>query len=270
MLTKDLNPFIVAISATRRAQMTNSVTVSIVSHNHGNQVSRLVDQVLADPLVNRLVLTLNIPELLKLPQSHRLTIVENERPKGFGANHNSAFMYCNTPLFCVLNPDIELREDSFAELAQTLCEHQAGVAGPKVLAADGRQEDSWRAFPTPQKLLLKAFGRDKTIMRLEESAESLFPDWVAGMCMLFRSDSFRQVGGFDERFFLYYEDVDICVRLWNAKEKIVAAPRSVVEHNAQRASHRNLTHMRWHLISMARYLLLYSYRLSKNRGNRIH
>jgi len=247
--------------------MTNSVTVSIVSHGHGNQVSRLVEQVLADPLVKRLVLTLNIPELLRLPQSHRLTIVENERPKGFGANHNTAFASCDTPLFCVLNPDIVLREDSFAELARALHEHQAGVAGPKVLAIDGKQEDSWRAFPTLFTLLLKALGKDKTIMKLQENAESLLPDWVAGMCMLFRSDSFRQVGGFDERLFLYYEDVDICARLWKANEKIVAAPRSVVQHNAQRASRRNLTHMRWHITSMVRYLLRYSQRLPKTGRN---
>jgi len=245
--------------------MIDLLTVSVVSHNHGPQVCRLVDQILSDTLVKRLVLTLNIHEELALPESNRLMVVRNGKSRGFGANHNAAFTHCDTPIFCVLNPDVGLREDSFAELAQTLCEHQAGVAGPKVLAVSGNQEDSWRAFPTLSTLILKALGEDKTIMKLEESAESLFPDWVAGMCMLFSSDSFRKVGGFDERLFLYYEDVDICARLWNANEKVVAAPKSIVVHEAQRASHRNITHMRWHLTSMARYLLRYSFRMPTTR-----
>lgn len=243
--------------------MPHSITVSIVSHGHGEQVSQLVNQALSDPLVWQVILTLNTPETLALPDSDRLVIVHNAHPKGFGANHNAAFEQCKTSLFCVLNPDIILRKDSLAQLEQALSSDQAAVAGPLVLAADGSQEDSWRVFPTLFTLLLKALGKDTTIIRSEADHSRITPEWVAGMCMLFQTDSFRRVNGFDERFFLYYEDVDICARLWNANETVIAAPKSIVVHNAQRASHRNLTHMRWHLASMGRYLLRYSLNMPK-------
>lgn len=243
--------------------MPRSITVSIVSHGHGEQVSQLVNQVLSDPLVGHVILTFNRPETLALPDSDRLVIVRNAHPKGFGANHNAAFKQCKTSLFCVLNPDIVLREDSLAQLKQALSSDQAAVAGPMVLATDGSQEDSWRVFPTLFTLLLKALGKDTTAIRRAADHAWIAPDWVAGMCMLFQADSFRRVHGFDERFFLYYEDVDICARLWNANETVIAAPKSIVVHDAQRASHHNLTHMRWHLASMGRYLLRYSLNMPK-------
>jgi GT2 family glycosyltransferase len=76
------------------------------------------------------------------------------------------------------------------------------------------------------------------------------------MFMLFSAAAFRRVGGFDERYFLYYEDVDICDRLQRMNFSVMACPRSRVIHNAQRASHRNWRHLRWHLGSMWRYLVL--------------
>ena len=82
---------------------------------------------------------------------------------------------------------------------------------------------------------------------------SFHPEWVAGMFMLFRSQDFARLGGFDEAFFLYYEDVDICVRAWKQGMKIVACPQVSVVHDARRDSHRSARHIRWHLASMVRY-----------------
>ena len=75
--------------------------------------------------------------------------------------------------------------------------------------------------------------------------------------MLFRSSDFAAIEGFDERYFLYYEDVDICARLHKANKTIVADLNATAIHHAQRASRKNLRHMRWHLTSMIRYLWLH-------------
>ena len=248
---------------TTQADLTPSITVSIVSHGHGQQVEQLVGQVLRDPLVARLVLTLNVSEDLSLPNDPRLVRIDNAEPKGFGRNHNAAFEHCDTPYYCVLNPDIVLREDSFADLLSCLTRSQAAVAGPLVLSAVGDQEDSWRKFPTVFSLCLKAMGNDTTIIKQSDPDALLFPDWIAGMCMLFETDSYRAVNGFDERLFLYYEDVDICARLWKSNRAVVASPNAKVIHNAQRASRREWEHMRWHLCSMAKYLARYSFRMPK-------
>jgi GT2 family glycosyltransferase len=87
------------------------------------------------------------------------------------------------------------------------------------------------------------------------------PDWAAGMFLLFRSHDFRLLNGFDERFYLYYEDVDICTRAWNAGMIIVACPFVSVVHKARRESHRNLMFLSWHLKSMARYFWKHWWRL---------
>ena len=247
------------------------ITVSIVSHGHGQQVQTLVKQVLADPLVARLVLTLNIPETLSLPDDDRLLLIQNSVPKGFGANHNRAYQHCETAYYCVLNPDIVLYDDTFATLLSTLTQEQAGVTGPLVLSPFGQQEDSWREFPTLWSLFLKAMGRDTTIIdrvgsEVGSGSESaVYPGWVAGMCMLFDARHYAAVGGFDERFFLYYEDVDICARLWNKNRPVVASPKARVIHAAQRASRRQWQHMKWHAKSMATYLLRYSFRIPRTR-----
>ena len=241
----------------------SDITVSIVSHGHGRQVERLVEQVLRDPSVGRLILTLNIEEDLSLANDYKIVKIQNQTPKGFGANHNAAFKRCKTPFFCVLNPDIVLSDSTFEQLRACLIGTKAAVAGPLVLAASGDQEDSWRKFPTILSLGMKSIGHDTTVIKSIDQESPLFPDWIAGMCMLFDADQYRAVNGFDETIFLYYEDVDICARLWQKGSPVVASPSARVVHNAQRASRRQWQHMKWHACSMARYFKKYTFRTPK-------
>lgn len=261
----------------------NGITVSIVSHQHGATVVDLVKQVLNQSGVVHVILTLNVAESLDLPSADRLEVVRNVSPQGFGANHNAAFAGCQTPYFCVLNPDIGLTEGVFEALANCLRTTKSTVAAPLVLSPNAAIEDSWRRFPTFFGLVCKAFGRDPSIWPqasvaaqpkgLHHQSDALmatveWPDWVAGMCMLFESEAFRALKGFDEGFFLYYEDVDICARTWQSGSTVVACPAVSVIHDAQRASHRNWRHMRWHAQSMARYFWKYAWRLPQIKKSR--
>jgi hypothetical protein len=83
----------------------------------------------------------------------------------------------------------------------------------------------------------------------------IYPDWLAGMFLLLRGDIFQKVKGFDEKFFLYYEDVDLCWRLRRDGFQVVQDRSISVVHDARRESRRNLRFARWHLASMARYLI---------------
>ena len=205
--------------------------------------------------------TRNIAEAIALPSDARLSIVDNPVAKGFGTNHNTAFRECGTPYFCVLNPDVWWTEDPFSGLLECLEATRSAVAGPLVIGPDGHAADSIRRFPTILSLLRKAVGGDDGRYRTTFGAAYFPADWVAGMCMLFQSADFAAVGGFDEAFFLYYEDVDICARLWNSGRSVAACPKSLVTHSAQRASRHHTSHTRRHLTSMARYLW-------KHRGRR--
>ena len=230
------------------------MTVSVVSHGHGEMVSRLVRQLLALPEVSRVVLTLNIPESLALPEDSRLRVLENSTPKGFGANHNAAFKHCDTSYFCVLNPDIELIGNPFPTLCAQLTTWQAGLCAPLILGSDGAVEDSVREFITPWQMLLRKLGVARRNQVLEVGAPPVCPDWVAGMFMLFDADVYRRLKGFDTAYFMYCEDTDICTRLWQAGERVVVCPEVQAIHHAQRASRRDWRHLRWHVASMIRYM----------------
>jgi GT2 family glycosyltransferase len=88
-------------------------------------------------------------------------------------------------------------------------------------------------------------------------------DWVAGFFMLFRSGVFERLGGFDERYFLYYEDVELCSRARLAGSKIVWMPGVKVVHDARRHSHRDAKFLYWHLRSIARFFASPVYRAAR-------
>jgi GT2 family glycosyltransferase len=102
--------------------------------------------------------------------------------------------------------------------------------------------------------LAKVFGKGQGADYVV-AKDPFFPDWVGGMCMVFPVNVFEKLNGFDQHYFLYYEDVDICGRLMLSGHKSVVCPDATVVHNAQRSSHRNLKYLRWHLASMLRFFL---------------
>lgn len=229
------------------------VTVSVVSHAQNalvNQILEDVARVCAPP--PHVVVTENIADREPIRTSLPVEHVVNREVKGFGANHNAAFARCLTPYFCVLNPDIRLSADPFPPLLEYLGRPGVAVAGPLVRDASGKPEDSARRFPTVGLLVRKLFS-DERLPDYPVDRGPLEADWIAGMFMLFRRDDFRAVGGFDERYFLYYEDVDICRRLRRAGRAVIYDPGTSVTHLARRASRRSAAHLRWHLASMLRY-----------------
>jgi len=82
---------------------------------------------------------------------------------------------------------------------------------------------------------------------------------VAGMFMLIPTKIFQRIGGFDERYFLYYEDVDLCARLRVSGHVVRFCPNARVVHEARRQSHRSLRYLRWHITSMLRFFFSSAY-----------
>jgi N-acetylglucosaminyl-diphospho-decaprenol L-rhamnosyltransferase len=245
------------------------VTVSLVSHGHGRMVADVLHDLADLSQVAHVVLTLNVHEAVpSIPEKlrHRTTVIENSAPKGFAANHNSAFRHCRTLFFCVLNPDIRIRENPFPGLLAALEREGAALAVPMVVNSSGEVEDSVRHFPTPAGILRKALGISYGSYPVVPGSRPFVADWAAGMFMLFRQDAYRALEGFDERFFLYYEDVDICVRAWKQGLSVNVCPSATAVHDAQRESHRSLRFMRWHLASMLRFFLKHYGRLPDTKA----
>lgn len=239
--------------------MTNApqLSISIVVHNQAVLARQLLDDIgaLGDKVSTEVLFTINIEE--SLPFTSRdfhfpLRIIRNNHPKGFGANHNFAFKQSRGDYYCVLNPDIRLIDDPFTILMDYLKEHGNGVAGPMIVNPAGQQENSARRFPTPLSILQKAFSGPLGLDYCQ--TKTVFePDWIGGMFMLFTRECFERIQGFDERYFLYYEDVDICARLKMAQVAVLQCLDARAVHDGRGDSHHNLKYMQWHLRSMARF-----------------
>jgi hypothetical protein len=237
--------------------MTKIVTISIVSHRQIELVEKLFADIArhCNTEAIEIILTLNLPEELPFSESdfpYSLRILRNPYPRGFGENHNRAFKIAGSDFFCVMNPDISFEKDPFQPLLECLKDASIGVAAPLVLNEVGNIEDSARCFPTPLKILCKALGGGRG-NDYDVKNEVIFPDWVGGMFMLFPRGIFAQLDGFDQRFFLYYEDVDLCARLRLQGYRVALSPHAKVTHYAHRSSHRKLKYLRWHLASMMRF-----------------
>lgn len=222
----------------------------------------LLEDLIACPEVERILLTRNIPDPHDLTaQNERVTVIDNLRPEGFGANHNAAFRNATSPFFAVLNPDIRLDGNPFPELLACMQDDRVALSAPAVVNPAGGLEDSAREFPSLSDLLNKALGRYDGRLYYALGDPPRSAPWVAGMFMLLRSTDYVAMNGFDEGFFLYYEDVDLCARLWRSGRRVILCPHVRVVHDARRASHRNLRHMRWHIVSILRYLIKHALRL---------
>jgi GT2 family glycosyltransferase len=236
-----------------------NITVSVVSHGQMVWVQQLLADLNARCVDSNfeVILTLNQPEEIPFEPSefhYPLNVVRNAVPLGFAGNHNRAFERARGRYFCVVNPDIRLHSDPFPALLDCLQDPNVAAVAPLVRSPTGLLEDSFRRFPNPAIILCKALGYCRGA-DYAVGNKTIYPDWAGGMFLLFPSGLFRTLRGFDTRYFLYYEDVDICARLRLAGYRVAVSPSAVVVHAAQRASHVRWQYQRWHLASMARFFL---------------
>lgn len=230
------------------------VSVSIVSHHQGELLHPLLLDLVSCPEVGEILVTNNVVEPLppSLPGMPR--IIQNTSPQGFAANHNAAFGYSSCDYFAVVNPDIRLCKNPFPSLMAACTGASPVVSAPAVLNNLGELEDSIRHFPTPLTLVGKLLGYDHTRVRIRVGSNSMEVPWAGGMFLLMKRADFGDVGGFDPNFFLYYEDVDLCARVWHAGGKVLVTPEANVIHDARRTSRKNLRYLYLHIRSVIRYL----------------
>ena len=237
----------------------SKLVISIVSHGQLQLIKNLLFDIresITDDY--KIILTINIPEdeaclsdFADLP----IFILRNRCALGFGANHNQAFSNHPCVFFLVVNPDIRLNGFNLHILLQNFSRSDVGAIAPRVLSSAGKIEDNARKFPTFMRLLKRFF------LRIRENdylliAPSFSVDWCAGMFVAFRGSAFRQASGFDNRYFMYMEDADICRRLKKLHWQVLLEPNTCVIHDAQRASHNSFWHFIWHLKSAFRFLFL--------------
>ena len=238
------------------------VAISIVSHVQGEMVQTLLADLvrLVDASIEVLV-TLNVPEpedfLVQPPVP--IQVIRNTLPMGFGANHNQALLQSQADFFLVMNPDVRLLALDLEVLVRTLDDKTLAACSPLVFNPSERIEDNARFFPRPclilKRVLARLLGRTTTPDYPLQDGDITRVDWIAGMCMMFNAYRYREVGGFDARYFMYLEDADICRRLSLRGYAVAVNSNTRIVHDARRATLKNAKHLRWHATSMARFFV---------------
>lgn len=172
-----------------------------------------------------------------------ISILESSYNSGFGAGNGVAIARVDTPYFLVLNPDNELLPDALAIMLERMEKQpDIGIVAPKLIHEDGSVRESSRAFPHLMDVIAKrtplrrVWGLDRYLQTREDPDTERDTDWVVGACMLIRTADYRSIGGFDERFFLFFEDIDLCRRMWAAGKRVLYCPKAVAKDRKRRLS----------------------------------
>ncbi|MFQ5510760.1 MAG: glycosyltransferase [Candidatus Krumholzibacteriia bacterium] len=191
---------------------------------------------------------------------------------GFSRGMNTGIRESRGRYFLILNPDTVLREEAIEKLLGFMeSTPDAGIVGPRMVFHDGNLQYSCRRFYNWKVLLLrrtflgKIFRRSKSVadhLMLDFDHESTRQvDWVLGACMLVRRKAVQSVGLLDERFFLYFEDVDWCYRMRQKGWGVYYNPHAVVVHDYARESAHSVINRTFvlHLASLIRYYEKWSF-----------
>ncbi len=185
-----------------------------------------------------------------------LILIGNPSNLGFGRAVNQGFRMARGKYIMILNPDVTLLPGSVEKAIHFMEEHpEVALLLPKLLNPDGTLQFSCRTFPnfpaffyrrTP---LGKFFPNHKIIrehLMLDwEHDEVREVDWGMGACMFLRREDLEDKNIFDERFFLYFEDIDLCFRLKNEGRKVIYYPEATMVHAHARESVRRFINLNW-------------------------
>ena len=154
---------------------------------------------------------------------------------GFGANHNTVIRATNGRYVFVLNEDTTSDDWGFARLVAEMGAYpRTAVLGPRLVYPDGRHQGSAWRFPTPLVSLVGLPTLGKVGIDQSKGKRPRAVDWVVGAALLLRREALDSVGLFDEGFFIYFEEVDLCLRLRRAGWEVRYLPTvSVVHHESQ-------------------------------------
>lgn len=230
-------------------KQSRNVTLSIVSHGQQDLVKNLLasldEYLIVGPHNVFIVVVENTHKKISL-ESRRfgIRIMRNSKVKGFGENHNSTFSHYPGEYFFVINPDVKLCEAfNLPQVIEKMDEDGLDIASPIILSPTLQVEDYKRADVNLLNLIRRRiFGN---------SSEKF--EWFAGIFLVVRSESFRALGGFDEKFFMYVEDCDFCMRARSSGMRLGDLSECFVVHDARRRSVKNARHFFWHINSLFRY-----------------
>jgi N-acetylglucosaminyl-diphospho-decaprenol L-rhamnosyltransferase len=243
-----------------------SVVAVVISHGQHDLLEACLGALARDG-VPALVCE-NVPDgSAGLARSLGFRAYANERPRTFAQNVNALIAATTEPYVLILNPDVRLGPGCAARLVAHAEAHaRCGVAGPRLLETGGEMQRSRRRFPTVGGTLVRRTPL-RAVLRDVEAAqpghyladvpgEPVECDWMLGACLLLRRAMLDELGGFDEGFPMYGEDIELQYRARRAGWERWYVPDAVATHDYQRVVDRTFLSRRtwWHLRGMARFV----------------
>lgn len=213
-----------------------------------------------------------IGDILKW-QHPSVIFMQNNANLGMGAGNNRGIGRARGEFAVIMNPDTIVFKDTFAKLHEFMSGHKrAGIAAPQLLYPNRTVQVSrhrWQSLMTP--LYRRTFlgnsrfakkDLDRFLMTDIGDNEATKADWIQGSFLFCRKSALKEVGGFDERFFMYMEDTDLCRKMWARGWEVFYYPPAKIIHNHARASAAIpwyafflSKHAKWHVVSWMKYVI---------------
>ncbi len=189
-------------------------------------------------------------------------VIETGNNLGFGAGHNSVLDMLDSDYHVIINPDVIIKDDVISKMCGYMEEHpEAGMLSPRILFPDGREQVLGKKIPLPHYLVASRFRGSEPGKLLREYAmldcDLTKPTRIynaTGCFMVIRTSLFKKLGGFDKRYFMYFEDCDL-TRSVNRESEVIYYPDATVYHEWGRESKKNSRLRMIQISSMLKYYL---------------
>ena len=182
----------------------------------------------------------------------------NEKNGGFGYGMNQGLKIAQGDYLIVMNPDVHIIVDISILVDFLKLHEKVGAIAPQIIGHDGRIQDSCRKFLTPWRFFVRQLSRKlkgEELVKNESYDYSKIQtvDWVPGAFIMMTRKVYDIVGGFDDNFFLYFEDVDLCTRIWKAGYQVVYNPNLQIEYEGSRSARKSKKYAKIFMESQFRY-----------------
>jgi len=245
-----------------------SIVISVVSHNHFDLIKKLKSlQKLSKTFKVYLIDNVKEDGFKEWCDTHDIYYIANDKKLGFGENNNIVFQaaFNNSPSeddwFLVLNPDVIVDPESIYNLVEKMKLDKTHLSTVNLYknAECNEYDNAVRNFPTLTDFVKSYItGKNPSILDKSQIIRATAVDWASGSFLMFNAKLYDEINGFDSNYFMYCEDIDICLRAKVlCKHSVVYYPDIKAVHLAAHSNRKLFSKsFFWHVRSMIRYLTL--------------
>ena len=254
--------------------MINDLSICIVIYNDYDEVIDAVTSIetyTSSVISKKIYLVDNSPQgnehhkqqlINKLSSYTDVEYLNTDKNLGFGKGQNLVIDRIDSKYHAIVNPDIELKEDAFSSIIDYMENNlDVGMVIPNIVDKEGKRQLAYRREVTLFDMFIRMFVPSMFPKRIadhtlqaEDYSKPFNVPFGQGSFLVIRTELFKQLNGFDDRYFMYLEDADLCKRV-NKISKLMYIPDATVIHKWEKGSHKSLRLLFFHIRSMNRYFI---------------